>query len=279
MRLPVVQVQGVRDHILTAGLLILALVLLVSRFRGGLENLRAGAVTVQSYINEPLSSIRVYREALKTNEHLRRQNILLMDEISRLRSLQHENGILRRMIGFRDTTNLNLFPVTIVGKDLTGINNVLAVDAGTADSVAVGMPLVNSDGLIGRVTITSSHFSEVMPYLNRLFRVSADVQGTKAYGIVSWDGENINRLVLDYVPQTIAVDSGMVVETSGYSNQFPAHIPIGIITKTEPEKGKETQKIYLQPFVSLSQLAEGFIIRYRPDSALVNINRHYQEKY
>lgn len=279
MRFPVVQVHGVRDHILTAGLLILALIMLTSRFRGGLDTLRAGAITIQSYVDEPLANIRVYREALKTNDHLRRQNILLMDEISRLRSVQHENQVLRKMIGFKDTTKLNLYPVTIVSKDLTGVNNILTVNAGSDDSVTIGMPLVNSEGLIGRVIMVASHFSEVMPYLNRMFRASADIQGSKAYGIVSWDGENIDRLVMKYVPQTIKVDSGMVVETSGYSNQFPAHIPIGIVTHTHPEAGKEIQTIYLRPFAGLSQLAEGFIVRYRPDSTLVNLKQRYQEKY
>lgn len=279
MRFPVLQVQGARDHILTAGLLILALMMLVSRYKGGLETLRASAITVQSYIDEPLATIRVYREALKTNDHLKRQNILLMDEISRLRSVQHENQTLRRMIGFKDTTKLNLFPVTVVSKDLTGINNMLTVNAGSDDSIAVGMPLVNSDGLIGRVILVSSHYSEVMPYLNRLFRASADIQGSQAFGIVSWDGENINQLVMKYVPQTIKVDSGMVVETSGYSNRFPAHIPIGVVTHTHPEKGKEIQTIYLKPFVGLSQLAEGFIVRFRADSTLINLKQHYQDKY
>ncbi|HKJ34870.1 MAG TPA: rod shape-determining protein MreC [Balneolales bacterium] len=279
MKFTTLRVQDARDHILTAFLLLLALVLMVNRHRGGLANLRKISITTLSYLEEPLANIRVYRQALKTNEHLHQQNIMLMDEISRLRTIKKQNQVLRKMLGFRDTTNLNLLPVMIVSKDLTGINNTMTINAGSSDSVKIGMPLVTSDGLVGRVVIVSKNYSEVMPFFNMMFRVSAVVQNMQAYGVVSWNGKSRNELIMNYVPQTIRVDSGMVVQTSGYSNQFPANIPIGTVLHTEPQKGKETQKIYIKPFVSLNQLAEGFIIRYKPDSTVTRLQNKMHNLY
>lgn len=279
MKFTTLRVQDARDYIITAFILILALVLMVNRHKGGLENLRKISITTLSYLEEPLANIRVYRQALKTNEHLHRQNVMLMDEINRLRTLKKQNSILRKMLGFKDTTKLNLLPVMIVSKDLTGINNILTINAGSADSVKIGMPLVTSDGLVGRVVMVAKDYSEVMPFYNMMFRVSAVVQGLQAYGIVSWDGKSRNKLVMKYVPQTVRVDSGMVVQTSGYGNQFPPDIPIGKVVGTKSQRGKEIQEVFVKPLVSLDQLAEGFIVRYKPDSTITRLQNKMHDMY
>ncbi len=279
MRSTILQVQEVRDFIITAILLVIALVLMVSTQKGGLQNMQKLSIVTLSYMEEPLANIRVYRKALKTNEDLRRQNVLLMDELSRLRSVKAQNENLRNMLGFRDTTKLDLLPVMIVGKDLTGINNTLSVDAGSSDSVVIGMPLITPEGLIGQVILTADQYSAVMPYNNLMFRVSAQIQNTRAYGIVSWDGSNNEKLEMNYVPQTIKVDTGMVVETSGYGNQYPPNIPIGKVVGKRIEQGRETQTIYIKPFVSLDKLSEGFIVRFRSDSTLSRLKMQIQNQY
>ncbi len=272
MRFKSFTLQDTKDHILTAVFLVIALALMVSRNEGGIRMLRSISITVMSYIEEPLANVRVYRQALKTNEELRRQNILLMDEVSRLRSMRRQNENLKKMLGYRDTTKLDLLPVMVVSKDLTGINNILTIDAGKDDSLRVGMPLVTTEGLVGRIILTSAHYSEVMPFYNRLFRISARVQANGAYGIVTWNGDS-HQLNLNFVPQTIRIDSGMTVETSGYGDWCPPDIPIGYVVHTQPEEGRQIQQISLKPFVSLSTLSEAFVIRFMPDTTVVRIKK------
>ena len=137
--------------------------------------------------------------------------------------------------------------------------------------------MVSSEGLIGKVILSASGYSQVMPFYNRLFRVSAKLQHSNAYGIVSWDGESIDELQLTSVPQTVEVDSGEIVVTSGYSNQFPPDIPIGKVIRAEPQKGKVTQMIYLEPFVNLYEIAEGFIVKFEPDTTIEKLNKQYQD--
>ena len=128
-----------------------------------------------------------------------------------------------------------------------------------------------------QVIITAPGYSQVMPYLNTLFRVSAKLEQSNAYGIVSWDGESIFELQLNYVPQTAQVDTGEVVVTSGYSNQFPPDIPIGQVVRVEPQPGKETQKIIVRPFVNLHEIAKGFIVKFTPDTTIQNLNDQFED--
>ncbi|MDX1639844.1 MAG: rod shape-determining protein MreC [Balneolaceae bacterium] len=279
MRFRFPRITDAKDHFLTAGLLVLSLILMIGRNQGGIDNLRKISITFLSYLEEPLSNIRVYRQALRTNAHLRKQNVLLLDELSRLRSAGQENEKLRELLEFTRDTDLSLYPVRVVAKELNEINNSLTIDAGTNQGVEMGMPMVTGEGLVGRIILTGPNYSQVMPFFNILFRASAELQNSGAYGIVSWEGESIQELVLNYVPQTVAVDSGETVVTSGYSNRFPPDLPIGRVIRTEPEKGKETQKIYLEPFVNLYTIAEGFVVKFTPDSTVEQLNQDYQQLF
>jgi rod shape-determining protein MreC len=279
MRFRSFNLSDAKDYIITAFILIFALSLMIGRHQGGIDRLRTASITIMSILEEPLSNIRVYRQALNTNNYLQRQNILLQDELSRLRSIEKENQELRELLGYKQRSDFELTSVSIVGKQLSGINSVLTIDAGSNSDLEAGMPLVTSDGLIGKITLTAAHYSQVMPYYHSLFRVSARIQENQANGIVSWPGDPYGLLVMDFVPKTIDVDSGFVVETSGSSNQFPGGIPIGRVLRTEPEPGQETQRIFLEPYVMLADVAQGFVIKFKPDSSIIELQQQYNRLF
>lgn len=268
MRFRLPRITDAKDVILTSIILIFAVNLMISRHDGGLQNIRKASIAVVSYLERPLSTIRIYRQALNTNTYLQRQNVLLQDELSRLRSAEQQNRILRNLLGFRENYSHDLTPVTIVSKELTNLNNTLTISAGEQDGVRVGMPLIDSDGLIGRVILTSDRFAQVMPFTHTLFRVSARIQESRALGIVSWQGQSYQELVMEFVPATIDVEPGQIVETSGFSNQFPDNIPIGEVTRLESGPNIEMNQIFIRPFVTLHTVAEGFVVQFQPDTTI-----------
>jgi len=271
------KLENARDHILTAIFLVTAIALMVARHDGGLQHTRIMAMTALSYMEKPLASVRVYRTALQTNQELQRENIRLRDELSRLRSANQEITQLRSLLNFRDNgaPEYPLLSARITGKSLTGLRNMLTVDRGSSHGVQTGMPLVNASGLIGRVVIAGSSYAQVMPLHNNLFRASARIQGSRSYGMISWNGSD-DTLILNYVPQTVRVEPGMIVETSGLSNTFPANIPIGTITGSQPEPGRDTQIIFVEPFVNLNSLTEAFLILYQPSTEVDSLVQEYE---
>lgn len=279
MRFRSFKLSDAKDYIITALILLFAFAIMIGRHQGGIDSLRKISVTTFSLLEEPLANIRLYRQALNTNTYLQRQNILLQDELSRLRAIEEENKELRALLEYREESAFEMTPVLIVGKHLDGQNNILTVDRGTSHGLKEGMPLVNSNGLIGKIVLAGNYYSQVMPYYNALFRVSARIQENQANGIVSWTGERYGELVMDFVPKTIVVDSGYVVETSGSSNQFPAGIPIGRVIRTEPEPGRQTQRIFLEPYVMLADIDQGFIIEFEPDSNISNLQHEYNQLF
>lgn len=279
MQLKTLKVGEAKDYIVTALLILLSVTIAVSRNQGGIHSLRQLSAVTVSVLQTPLANIRVYRQALKTNTYLQRQNILLQDELSRLRSIEQENIELRELLAFQDSSEFTLSPTLIIGKELTGINKSLTINSGSTDGVKKGMPLVTSDGLLGKVILTTKNYSQVLPYNNTLFRVSGLVQEVQAPGIVSWNGESLSEMVIDFIPQTIPIEEGYMVITSGFSNEFPAGIPIGSVVRIELEEGKETQRVFLKPYASIQQASQGFIVKFDPDSSIIQLNENYEEVF
>lgn len=265
------KIDDIKDYFIATIILLLAITLMVNRHDGSLQNTRKISLTVLSFLEQPLSNFRVYRQAVSTNTYLHRQNILLQDQLSRLRSVEQQNQVLRSLLDLRERSDLPLIPIQIVAKNLSSANSFLTVSAGEMNGIKVGMPVINSDGLVGTVIIASDNYSQVLPYSNSIFRVSAQIENSRAYGIVSWPGPSSRELVMHFVPETIPVEPGQQVSTSGYSNQYPSGIPIGEVTRVEPGRGIDTQTIYLNAYVELNNLAEAFVIEFNPDTTVTNL--------
>lgn len=265
------KIDDIKDYFIATIILLLSITLMVNRHDGSLQNTRKISLTVLSFLEQPLSNFRVYRQAVSTNTYLHRQNILLQDQLSRLRSVEQQNVVLRSLLDLREKSDLPLIPVQIIAKNLTSANSFLTVNAGESNGIKIGMPVINSDGLVGTIIISSGTYSQVLPYSNSIFRVSAQIENSRAYGIVSWSGYSPRELVMQFVPETIPVEPGQQVITSGYSNQYPPGIPIGEVTRVEPGRGVDTQTIYLNAFVELNNLAEAFVIEFNPDTTAANL--------
>ena len=265
------KLNDIKDYIITALILIFAVALMVNRHDGSLQNTRKISITALSFLEQPLSNFRVYRQAVSTNTYLHRQNILLQDELSRLRSVEQQNRVLRSLLDLREQSDLPLIPVKIVSKNLNSVNNFITIDAGTSDEIEPGMPVINSDGLIGMTILSDNNYAQVLPYSNDMFRVSAMVEGSRAYGIVSWPGSSGRELIMEFVPETIDINPGQYVLTSGFTNHFPPGIPIGEVTRIEHGVGVDTQTIYLNAFTDLTTVSEAFVVVFRPDTTINNL--------
>ncbi|MFA6232573.1 MAG: rod shape-determining protein MreC [Bacteroidota bacterium] len=178
-----------------------------------------------------------------------------------LRRLRQENMELRRKIGLRDRSNWPLVPAEIVGKNLSLGQNMITLDVGENDSVAVNMPVINEDGLVGKIVATSGSYSIAMLALHRDFRATAKIKRSRIDGIIAWKvGET---LVLQNVWKTADAIPGDTVVTSEYSNLFPPEIMIGVIRTIGPGEGGLFSRIDIEPRVNFSAIERVFVVRYR----------------
>ncbi len=194
---------------------------------------------------------------------LRDINMSLLEEVIQLRRLRHENEELRRMLGFQPHSTWPLKPAEIVGKSFEPGSFTITIAVGSADGVQRNMPVINDQGLVGKVLSVSPHYSLVQLAIHRDFRVTAKVLRSRVDGIVSSNLDE--QLQLNNVWKTADVMVGDTVITSEYSLTFPAELPIGTVLSIGPGPTGQFSRIVISPRVDFKQLERVFVLLYTPD--------------
>lgn len=177
----------------------------------------------------------------------------LRSQVILLQEAKIENEILRRELSFKNAaTEGHILAAEVIGYDTNDFLHFLIIDRGAADGIQPRMPAVTSQGLVGRVTETSTYAAKVMLITDPSSSVSARIQRTRGTGIVQ--GSPGGGLIMKYIPQDDPVRSGDVVLTSGLGGTFPRRLPIGQITSIEKSDVGMFQVAHLVPAVDLRNL-------------------------
>jgi rod shape-determining protein MreC len=194
------------------------------------------------------------------------QNATAASEVARLRALLD----YRRSVEFPG--DYDAIGATVIVDPPSRFEQHVVVSVGSSDGVRMNAPVVNDEGLVGRVTKVTRDQSRVTLLTDKESAVSAyDVQ-TEAYGAIRHGSGN--ALVLDRVPKEDRVERDDVVVTSGrryglLPSIYPRNIPIGMVTSVNQTDIDDSQQIQVDPFVDFSSLDSVLVlVRKTPEPPL-----------
>jgi len=197
-------------------------------------------------------------ELSRENRYLRRQNLEFALELWALEEAKLENLRLRGLLGFREENPFSYVPARVVAHNAYGDLNSVRIDAGTEEGIAAGMPVVTTDGLVGRVFRASRSTSIVQLLLDRNSRVSAVVQNRgRTRGILAY---NKGTCYLTNVSATSEIKVGDVVVSSGAGGVFPRGLRIGTVERLEVDSARLFPDVMIHPGVRFSHLEEVFVL-------------------
>lgn len=247
-----------KEYVIFVILLIVSLILLGTNDNTQIRAIRSYTIGFVGIFQQGLSSIPNFVELKRENEILRQLNVNLSDEVNRLHEARLENIRLRNFVGLKEQRPFTLVTGDVVGKSLHLLRNTITLNVGESDGVKTDMPIISENGLVGRILITSSHYSIGQLMLNKDFRASAKIQRSRIDGIIAWDGgENLH---LNNVAKSQDIRPGDVVMTSEYSNIFPRNVKIGFVSKVTEKPGNLFKEIEVTPSVDFSTLEQVFVI-------------------
>jgi rod shape-determining protein MreC len=203
-------------------------------------------------------------ELQRENAVLRQLNVNLADEVSRLREARLENIRLRGMVGLKEESEFHLVAGDVIGKSFHLLRNTITMNIGETEGIKPDMPIISESGLVGKVIVTSAHYSIGQLMLNKDFHSSAKIQRSRVDGIISWEGGDF--VLLKNVAKTQDVKEGDLVTTSEYSSTFPRNIRIGVVSKVSEKQGSLFQEIQISPSVDVASLEKVFVVTAVQDS-------------
>ncbi len=247
-----------RIQITTIFLLFISFVIFMQNSHPSIRYLQVWTGDVLEPVKEPVIWVQRLIETRKTNEILSRRLIYLSQEATRFASLQEENKRLRHMLDFKERSEFDLLSAMVLSEGINKSVNSLLLNRGSDDSVKINDPILNVDGLIGKVFWVGKSSSLAQLLIDPNSRLSVRIEPSGAKGILQWYGGN--RFLIIDIPNTMAVEPGDLVVTSGLSDIFPGSLPVGIIRERDMAPDGFTFLVYGDFLVNFNQIHEVFII-------------------
>ncbi len=214
-------------------------------------------------INSPFIYLRNIRLLQQENSALRLENTVLELEKLKYKEAFYENKRLRKLLNFSDQDSLDVMPVRVLARgNIAGVQTI-TLNAGADAGVRTDMPMVNSDGLVGRIIETTRQHAIGQLLIDRNFRAAARIQQSRETGV--FQSHDRQTGMLFGIHHRADVHVGNDVITMGKSSVFPAGLLIGTVTKIDTLTSRLFKRVYVESQVNFSKLEEVFIVMNRTE--------------
>ncbi len=197
------------------------------------------------------------------NQRLKAQVARMRQELTDLEELKLANQRLRRLLGLKDKLSYPVVACEVVAVDPSSHFRNAIIDKGRKEGVLPLMPVVQAQGVVGRVVWSSPHYAKVLLLTDPNAAVDVLVQRSRARGVV--EGAGPRRLRLKYVLRNYDLTVGDRLITSGAAGVFPKGILVGTVRSVRKEAKEVFQDVEVEPAVDFARLEEVLVILHRRD--------------
>lgn len=201
------------------------------------------------------------------NRQLTESNQQLLLRSARLDELNQENERLRKLVNALPKTNNHSITTEVIGKVADPFSNRLQVNAGEAEGIEVGMPVIGTNGVLGQVTRTVQHQSEVTLLTDHKQQIAVLDERTGQQFIAAGTGEKLLDIL--FVQPNTDIQVGDRLVTSGLDQLFPRNILVGVITNIDYQPGETYKRVTAAPSLANDvQFATIILVNPDPTAAL-----------
>jgi rod shape-determining protein MreC len=165
---------------------------------------------------------------------------------------------LSKLLALRDDYNYRFISARVIGSEQAALSKTILINKGTAHGLKIGMPVMATPGLIGRLIDVSWHVSKVLLLIDENNNIGAILQRTRMQGIVS--GAGSRGCILKYIYKNQDVKEGDSVISSGMGGIFPKGLLIGKVSRVQKQDAGLFLKINVAPFVDFAELEEVLVL-------------------
>lgn len=231
------------------------------------ESLIKDTVTsIQKVVVYPFNFVIDKIDDYKELKNIRDKYQQLLPEVSRLDSLKTENVELRKQLesmkkelAIDYTLNEYAFlNATVINRNVGHWYNTITVDKGSYNGVTVDMAVVNSQGLIGRVTSVTTFTSDIRLITtndtNNKISITISNGENKVNGLVNKYNYQTGYLEVEGVSNTELVSVGDYVYTSGLGQIFPSGILLGTVAEITTDEYDLAKIIDVLPIANFDDI-------------------------
>lgn len=256
----------------------LVLLFRFNSYQGSVFFSSANAVTGKVY--EWDSAVRSFFSLTTVNEQLNTRNMYLEQMVSKLSEVVSKQ---QRDSNFVERTQLQvlkdykLIPAKVISNSVSGVDNLITLDKGSADGVRKDMGVACGMGVVGVVYMVSEHYSVVIPVLNTKSNISVAIKKRGYYGHLNWTGGASDKAYVTDIPRHAHFRIGDLIVTSGYSSIFPPGIIVGQVLHVYNSADGLSYRVQVHLSTDFGNLRDVCVIDNTAMEERVNIMRAAQD--
>ncbi|MBV6395098.1 MAG: hypothetical protein HFACDABA_00669 [Anaerolineales bacterium] len=228
-------------------------------------------VDIQSWFSTRFVAIQDFFTAPRDLILLRQRNAELENDVASLQAqvielkqkvAEAEN--LAALVSYaRANPEASYIAASVIGRDPSPFLHYIIVNIGSNDGIQRGMPVINAQGLVGRVDAVIADAARIQLITDPASSVNVRLQNTNLQAVLS--GSVTGDLSLDLIPQDALIEEGGVVLTSGLGGGYPPDLIIGQIINIRKREADLFQQVFVQQVVDFTRLEIVLIItNFRP---------------
>jgi rod shape-determining protein MreC len=218
--------------------------------------LEKGLVHVQNKVTDVWHNYIYLRGVRQQNRALQDQiQQLQLDQVRLTQDAQQAHR-LQALLGFKEQYIDKTTAAQVIGSSGSEQSRTVYLDKGSDDGIKVDMPVISSEGVVGKVIKVFSHTSLVLLINDQNSGVGIIVDRSRLQAVLK--GKTGGKLGLENVMAEEDVKPGDRLLTSGGDQIFPKGLPVG--TVSDVRQGSEFLQVNVQPAAALNRLEEVLVI-------------------
>ena len=222
---------------------------------------------VATVIGDSFSGFGKYFGSIKAlndqNQALIEENAALKEQLADAELLERENERLRDYLDMKNQyPSFSMEEGMVISHSSGNYITNFTLNRGTLHGIAVNMPVVTKDGIVGYVVEVGLNWCMVSTLIETATSVGAYIPRSEVVGIVSGDYSmrQEGTCKISYIDADADIQIGDVVYSSGTGSVYPADLKIGTITSIEVDEYNRTLVATVSPAVDFSELKWVMII-------------------
>lgn len=199
------------------------------------------------------------------NEVLKKENVVLRLENSRLSLLEEENQALREMLQLKKEDVLTtVIPARVKTRSPVKWYETFRINRGKNNGIVKGMLALSEGALVGVVT-DSYRESSLVTLLTTTKQfspipVKVLIEDGAVFGILSSYDEEKDVFVMTQLSSSSPIPEKSSVLTSGLDGKSVSDLPVGQVVGIEENQDNLLRQVYIKSLVDFSDIAEVMVV-------------------
>ena len=202
-------------------------------------------------------------------QRLTKENQLLQLDAARMEEMRQENENLRHLVSALAATTDHVVTTEVIGRPADPFSRRIQIAAGALDGVQVGMPVIGPFGVLGQVSRTVSHQSEVTLISDHKSRISVINNRTGQIFLLAGTGDS-GLLTVAFAQPSADLQPGDELVTSGLDHLYPKAVLTAIVKSSTYVPGEAYRRVEATAVADLTdvQFATVVLVNPHPTAAL-----------